>query len=100
LRAEWAAKKEDKDERVYALHQAYRLKMLQKAPAAESKAIAAQLTTLDPVAADYFKLRDKFLVEMLKLGQTYEKENRPHSAIRAYRQVLALEPDHPEASTA
>lgn len=100
LRAAWAEKKQDNDELVYALHQELRLRRAQKAPSSETKALSARITSIDPIAAELFKLRDKHLDKLLKIALAYEKDGRPHSAIRAFRQLLSIEPESPEAEAA
>jgi tetratricopeptide (TPR) repeat protein len=99
LRADWAEKSERKDDLVHALHQELRLRRIQKGKPGELKAIEARILALDPLAPRVFALRDRFLSELLKLAAQYEKEGRPHSAIRTWRQALGLEPDLTEATT-
>lgn len=99
-RAAWAEATQRTEEQVYALHQEYRLRRAQKKNSTEVKALQNRLIAIDPIAADWFKMRDKHLAEILKIALAYDKEKRPHSAIRMYRQALAFEPDHAEAKAA
>ena len=89
----WAEKADDKDERVYALHRLVALSRAQKKDKATIEALRARLQSLDPLAAKLVALRTNYLERLTKLAEGYEKSKRPHSAIRAYKQALALDPD-------
>src|SRR5262245_43387139 len=93
LKARWAEAVGDKDELVYALHKRIRLAAAQKASGPEIEALKKRLVSLDPVAQELFKMRDSFEKKLLALAEQYEKDSRPHSAIRAHQQILALDPE-------
>ncbi len=93
LTERWAEKAGDKDERVYALHRQLALARAQGKEKAVLDALRARLLPLDPVADKLAALRTNFVERLTKLGEVYEKGKRPHSAIRAYKQALALDPD-------
>lgn len=93
LRAAWAEAAGDLDERVYALHVAWRLARAQKAPKGDLEAAWTRLTALDPFAVELRKLRDGAADKLVQIADRYEKERRPHSAIRVHRLLLALDPE-------
>ncbi len=93
LSERWAEKSGDADERVYALHRQLGLARTQKKDKATLDALRARLLPLDPVADKLVALRTNFVQRLTQLGETYEKAKRPHSAIRAFKQALALDPD-------
>ncbi len=94
LRAQSAALAGDKDEEVYALHQLLRLARAQKAPAAELTTIEQRVTAADSIAPDLLQLSTSTIVKLWPLAEQYEKDKRPHSAIRIHRQILALDPEY------
>jgi len=100
LRERWGAKKGDKDVEVHALHRQISLARTQKAERADQQALLARLLPLDPAAAELAKVRTNFVEKLAKLAETYVKTKRPHSAIRAYKQALALDPDRADLRTA
>jgi len=100
LRARWAVAAESRDEEVHARHQALRLSILQGVPKAELEAMRAELEVLDPIARDLFALKGDFQAKLVPLAEQYEKQGRPHSAIRVYKQILALDPENVAAETA
>src|SRR5262245_7469442 len=93
LQERWAEKQDNKDERVYALHRLLGLARAQKADKATLESIRARLAPLDPVADQLLALRTNYVEKLTKLAEAYDKAKRPHSAIRAYKQALALDPD-------
>ena len=93
LRARWAEGMGDRDEQVYALHVQLRLLNAQKAPAAEQEAVRKKVEELDPFAQEFWKLKKTFIEKLVPIADRYEKEKRPHSAIRTHRILLALDPD-------
>jgi len=93
LQERWAEAKGDKDERVYALHRQLALARAQKKDKATLAALNARLLPLDPVAQPLVALRTKYVDKLVKLAEGYEKAKRPHSAIRTYKQALALDPE-------
>ncbi|NOT29309.1 MAG: hypothetical protein HOP15_02540, partial [Planctomycetes bacterium] len=99
LSERWAEKTADADERVYALHRQLALSRAQKRDKATLDALSARLLPLDPVADKLVLLRTNYVARLMKLAETYEKGKRPHSAIRAYKQALALDPDRAEIQT-
>jgi tetratricopeptide (TPR) repeat protein len=90
----------DADERVYALHRQLALARAQKADKATLDALRARLLPLDPAADKLAKVRTGFVERLTKLAETYEKAKRPHSAIRAFKQALALDPDRADVAQA
>jgi tetratricopeptide (TPR) repeat protein len=93
LRARWAAAAGDADERVYATHQLYRLSVAQGAPKDQLAALKAELVALDPIAADLLGLKQRFLARLQSIAERYEKDGRPHSAIRVHKRILSLDPE-------
>jgi len=93
LSERWAQMVGDKDEQVYALHRQLDLSRAQKKERAALEAIRARLLPLDPVAGAVDKLKVDYLEKLTRLAEGYVKGKRPHSAIRAYKQALALDPD-------
>ena len=59
----------------------------------EIEAIRARLETVDPHAAELLSIRGVFVERLLEIAEEYEKTDRPHSAIRAYREGLEHSPD-------
>jgi hypothetical protein len=100
LREKWAAHIGDRDEQVYAQYMQVRLAIAQKASKNEQKDLRAKLEASDPNAADVIDLRTRFVAKLLPVAERYEKELRPHSAIRIHRQILALDPDRSESEEA
>jgi len=100
LRARWAARADDRDERVWSLHQKYRLSELQRIDKKALKALRDELLELDPIAKDLLEMKADFIEKLVPLAEQYEKQGRPHSAIRVHKQVLALDPENPEAQAA
>lgn len=100
LRARWAAAVNDRDELTYALHQEYRLLFAQKAPHPAREAVAKQIHDLDALAPEYLKLRNAYVEKVAPIALRYEKDGRPHSAIRAHRFLLALDPERKESEDA
>jgi Tfp pilus assembly protein PilF len=96
----WAAKATDKDELVHALHRQLSIARAQKKDKAALEAVRARLLPHDPVAAEHEKLRTTYVDKLAKLAEGYEKTKRPHSAIRAYKQALALDPDRADIAAA
>ena len=84
----------DRDEDVYSRHRALELAIAQGLPKGAVEGRRNVLKALDPVAERLFGLRSHFISELEPLAQAYEKDGRPHSAIRVHREVLALAPEH------
>lgn len=93
LRERWAATKGDKDEEIHALHRQLSLARTQELDKSLQDALKARLLPLDPAATELAKIRVNFVEKLVKLGEGYVKAKRPHSAIRAYKQAVALDPD-------
>jgi tetratricopeptide (TPR) repeat protein len=94
LRAAVAAKLGDKDLAVHALHTELGLLVAQRA---KKEVILARRTALeasDALAGELFGLKGRFITDFAKLAADYEKDGRSHGAIRAWKQVLALDPEH------
>lgn len=97
IRASWAEAIEDTDELVYALHKQYRLLVKQGMKRRELEPLRTRLETADPLAQKLLDFRQSFIDRLLPLAERYEKEGRPHSAIRVHREILSLDPER-EAS--
>jgi tetratricopeptide (TPR) repeat protein len=93
LRAKSAEAAGDKDGQVRALHQLLRLAVAQKRPPSEIEGLRARILAVDPVAKDLFDLTQTFVPKLKAVAEQYEKDKRPHSAIRAYKEILALDPE-------
>ncbi|MFT7487592.1 MAG: tetratricopeptide (TPR) repeat protein, partial [Candidatus Paceibacteria bacterium] len=93
LRARWAKAVEDRGEEIYSMHQALRLALVQGAKKSELKARREALILIDPYARDLFALKADFTGRLVPIAERYEKQGRPHSAIRVWKQVLALDPE-------
>jgi|GEM_PF-629998 len=100
LRMRWASAVDDRDELVYALHQKLRLSIAQKLSRKAQAAMREQLEELDPIAPDLFELKALFVKRLLVLADFYDKNGRPHSAIRVHREILALDPEFTESTEA
>lgn len=93
LRARAAELAADRDEQVYSLHRALGLMIAQKAPRSEQDAVRGKLLGLDPTAPQLLDLSKTFLAKLGPIAQQYEKDKRPHSAIRVHKAMLALDPE-------
>ncbi|MBI3846417.1 MAG: hypothetical protein HY292_17450 [Planctomycetes bacterium] len=100
LRARWAEAIADRDDLVYSLYKELRLLVAQRAPKAELDALRKRLESLDPIAADLFKMKETFVKKLLPIADRYQQEGRPHSAIRVHQQILALDPERRESEDA
>lgn len=100
LRAKWAEKAGDRDELVYALHTELRLMVAQRASTELTGALRARLLEADEVAVDLLGMNKRFIKELEPVAAAYEKEGRPHSAIRVHKQILALDPEYPSSLAA
>jgi tetratricopeptide (TPR) repeat protein len=100
LRAQVAAKAGDVDEQVFSLHRFLGLRIAQKAKAPELEALKQELMAVDPLAVDLLGLKTAFVERLRPLAEEYEKEKRPHSAIRVHQQLLALDPEREESHAA
>ena len=98
--ARWAAMAADRDQEVYARHKQHDLAVAQGRDRKELRRLREELVLLDPIAVDLFQLRDRFLRRLVDLATSYEKADRPHGAIRIWKQVLALDPENVEAPAA
>jgi tetratricopeptide (TPR) repeat protein len=87
------------DERVYALHRQVALARAQRAGKDVLAALTRRLATLDPVAVRVTAMRAKFVDRLVEIADAYEKSTRPHSAIGALKQALALDPDRADLAT-
>ncbi|MFG0317055.1 MAG: family 16 glycoside hydrolase, partial [Planctomycetota bacterium JB042] len=100
LRARWAEAAGDRDELVFALHKQFGLRIAQGADRKERQALQTRLEELDPAAKELFRLRDGFVERLAGIADQYERERRPHSAIRVLRILLALDPENEPAQKA
>ena len=94
LRAELAAATGDRDEELYALHTQLRLSIAQKLPKPELDALRARIVALDPIAGDLFGMNARFIGTLEPIAAAYEKDGRPHSAIRVHKLILAIDPEY------
>ncbi|MFT5153007.1 MAG: tetratricopeptide (TPR) repeat protein, partial [Planctomycetota bacterium] len=100
LRARWAAATENLDEQIYSLHKHYQLSVAQGVHKRDLKVLREQLALIDPISADLYGMKELFLKKLIPIAERYVKEKRPHSAIRVYKQILALDPENKEAQLA
>ncbi|MCP5021958.1 MAG: hypothetical protein GY930_09270 [bacterium] len=100
LLAKWAVKQNDKDLQLWALYRDWRLAEAQGLSKAQSKTRIAELQTLDPTGGGLFELTSQFSDKLLDLAKKYEKQGRPHGAIRVYKRMLALDPQNKVAEEA
>ncbi|MDP6520197.1 MAG: hypothetical protein QF724_00530 [Planctomycetota bacterium] len=91
-RASWAEAVGDDDERVFALHQQYRLMVLQGAERGALKSLRTELVATDSLASEVFDMKDDFVADLHKVAVSYEADGRRHSAIRVHKEILALAP--------
>ena len=94
LKARLAELADDRDDRVYALHQVLRLSIVQGVEKKELKAQREALLELDPIARDLLGMKAEFTKKLEPIAERYEKTGRPHSAIRVLKQILALDPEN------
>ena len=90
----------ERDLQAHALHQELRLAIGQKRPAAEVEALRARVLAVDPAARDLFDLTRIFVPRLRAVAEQYVQDGRPHSAIRAYKEILALAPESVETQDA
>ena len=100
LRARCAEALGEKDANLHGLHAELRLAVAQERPAAEVEALRARIVAVDPAAKDLFDLAGVYVPKLKVLAEQYEKDKRPHSAIRAYKEILALDPESKTSSAA
>ena len=100
LRARWAKAAGDTDEQVWSLHRELGLRRSQGTSAKMLAGLEVRIRSVDPLAAELFRLKDKFTGRLEPLADRYEKDGRPHSAIRVHRQILALDPGRVESEEA
>ncbi len=100
LRSRWAEATGDRDELVYALHREYQLTVAQGLKKKERAAFQARLAEVDPIASDLLSLKDVFVDKLVPVAEKYEKDGRPHSAIRIHKEILALDPERAESQLA
>ena len=100
LRARWGQALGDRDEQVYSRHQEYRLALAQGLSRSKVSALLEALEELDPLARELYGMKARFLKKLLPVAKRYEVGRRPHSAIRVYKQILALDPESAEAQAA
>jgi tetratricopeptide (TPR) repeat protein len=100
LRARWAEKADNRDDRVYSLHQVFRLAELQGISKKERKRQREALIEIDPIARDLLEMKADFIRTLIPIAERYEKQGRPHSAIRVHKQIIALDPENIAAQAA
>ena len=94
LRKRLAVATSNRDDEIYCLHRYYQLSVAQGASKKRIKELRAQLEATDPLAADLLGLKERFLDKLIPLAEAYDKDARPHSAIRVFKEILALDPDN------
>jgi len=97
MRARWAEAAGDTDELVYALHKEYRLRVGQDEARGALASLRAKLEQADPFAEKLLDFRQRYVERLLPLAEQYEKEGRPHSAIRVHQEILSLDPERIES---
>ncbi|MEZ5975241.1 MAG: hypothetical protein R3E96_10485 [Planctomycetota bacterium] len=100
LLARYATALDDKDLLLWALYRDYGLGDAQGWKAAEREAALEAIRAVEPSAAALIERTRAFVAGLAKLGARYEKELRPHGAIRVYQRLLALDPENAEAQAA
>jgi tetratricopeptide (TPR) repeat protein len=90
----------ERDELVYAKHRELRLRVAQKADRKQTAGLREALIALDPIAKDLLALNARFRDQLVPLAKDYEKQGRRHSAIRVYKELLALDPEDVESQAA
>ena len=99
LRARWAREKGEPDELIYALHLALRNARAQRLAPALIEELRASVFAEDPIAKDLLSLDVVFSKKLIDLAARYEKDVRPHAAIKVLKTVLALDPSNVAAQT-
>ena len=100
LRARCAAAAGETDEELFSRHRHYNLAEVQGWKKKDLKNLRVALEAIDPLAADLFRLKDLFLDKLEPLADAYEKDDRPHSAIRIHKEILALDPQNQTSAAA
>jgi hypothetical protein len=100
LAARLARKRENADAELHARHRQYRLALAQRTDKAQLAALRSELEQLDPLARELYGMNAQFLDKLRPIAARYEKEGRPHSAIRVHKKILALEPEDAESLAA
>jgi len=97
LRAELAGAEERLDDQLYSLCRCLELRTAQKAPAQAVRRLAARISDLHPAADRALELVDGFVEDLERIARRYEKLRKPHSAIRIWQRVVALNGEHETA---
>ncbi|MEM6571615.1 MAG: family 16 glycoside hydrolase, partial [Planctomycetota bacterium] len=84
----------------YCLHQELRFLEAQGVKRSEMRDKREALVAIDPTAGDLFELKSKFSEKFTKVAEAYEEADRPHGAIRVWKEVLALDPESTAAQDA
>lgn len=100
LRARIAEAAEQTDEQLFSLHRHYQLAEAQGMKKKELKQLQAAIRAIDPFATDLFGLKEEFLDKLGPVAEAYEKDGRPHSAIRVHKEILALDPQNATSQAA
>ncbi|MFN0206964.1 MAG: family 16 glycoside hydrolase [Planctomycetota bacterium] len=100
LRARIAEAGNDIDEQTYSLHVELRLLTAQRAPYDAQSSLLKRIREFDPLANEFISLRKKFVEKFQPIADRYEKDGRPHSAIRAHQILLALDPERRDSEDA
>ena len=94
MRARWAEAAGETDELAYSLHRELGLAVAQDYPQKEIQARRERLLEVDPLAQQLFDMNTRFISKLEPVAAQYEKDERPHSAIRVHMEILALDPEH------
>ncbi|MCA9001458.1 MAG: hypothetical protein KDB61_06015, partial [Planctomycetes bacterium] len=94
LLVQWAQQQGDADLELWARYREWRLAESQGLKPAQRKALLAELQSVDPTGGGLFELTGEFTERLQKLAEKYEKQGRPHGAIRVYERLLSLDPEN------
>jgi len=100
LRARIAEAAGQTDEHLFSAHRHYNLAEVQGWKKSKLKELRVKLEGEDPLAADLFSLKELFLDKLEPLAADYEKDGRPHSAIRIHKEIIALDPQNKTSADA
>ncbi len=100
LLADYGRKVGDADLELWALYRDFRLAESRGLTREQREALLAPIRAVDPTDAGLFDLTRRFADDLIRLAKRYEKEARPHGAIRVYRRLQALDPENTVAAEA
>ncbi|HRV82116.1 MAG TPA: hypothetical protein P5218_11800, partial [Planctomycetota bacterium] len=100
LLAEYGRLSSDADLELWALYRDFRLAEARGLRKDARKALLETMAKVDPGGAQLLDMTERFSSDLNKLAERYEKEGRPHGAIRVYKRLLSLDPENQAASDA